>query len=116
MSHPSNTPPRPVVRSKCLIEGCDRLEELANGRSAGGLCAGHRKRKVRESARPIEEPLNERIARRVRPRQALRQAVVEVGAVDTGPGGEKAYARAIARVEYYAMRWAMSVLRKRPSK
>ena len=31
-------------RAKCSVDGCDGLEELANGRRTGGLCATHRKR------------------------------------------------------------------------
>lgn len=74
-------------REKCLVDGCDRLEELASGRSAGGLCAAHRKRKKR--GQPLEPPIDERNARvgphrapLRSPRQALLDAALAYADAD----------------------------------
>ena len=88
--HPYRAP-RVVSRAKCLVDGCDRLEELANGRSAGGLCAGHRKRKKLQ--RPIEGPLNESKAHRRTPRQMVLDAVQRVADADATEDDE--YDRAV---------------------
>jgi hypothetical protein len=95
-------------RSKCLVDGCDRLEELASGRSAGGLCAGHRKRKVR--GLPIWTPLDSLKAHRHTPRELLIESAIALGDVD--PANDSAWGRAIERQCRAAVRYAAWVLQK----
>ncbi len=88
MSHPPNQQPKlPYVRQSCLIDGCDRMEELAGGRSTGGLCAGHRNRKKLQNRGlltvPFDSPLHDGLARRRSPRQGLHEAAIAV--VDGAP-------------------------------
>ncbi|MFT3708028.1 MAG: hypothetical protein QM817_10265 [Archangium sp.] len=59
-------------REKCAIADCPRLEELANGRSTGGLCAGHRYRKKRQ--RQLEEGA---IAGKTGPRMPAFEAPID---------------------------------------
>lgn len=114
MSHPRNTPPRPVARSKCLIDGCDRPEELANGRPAGGLCSAHRKRK--QQRRDLEAPIHERMGlqadgtRRLSPRRALVEAAMDIREMDTGADSDIEYRRAVDRLIKAAMRYAIARL------
>lgn len=64
-------------RERCLIDGCENLEELANGRSAGGLCAAHRKRKQLNPERPdFERPIDHAKGRKLGPRRLLLDAVM----------------------------------------
>lgn len=64
-------------RESCLVDGCPNLEELANGRSAGGLCAAHRKRKQRRPDRPdFTTPIDASKSRRLGPRALLLDAVL----------------------------------------
>lgn len=97
-------PPAVTSRSKCLIDGCDRPEELANGRSAGGLCAGHRKRK--QQGRPLEPPLHAGMGRREAPRRALVHAAMDLGDIDTGTDSDLEWRRAVDRLIHAAVRYA----------
>lgn len=36
--------PSVVTRERCSVADCENYEELARGRSNGGMCSGHRKR------------------------------------------------------------------------
>lgn len=93
---------KPSVRSaaKCLVEGCMRTEELANGRSAGGLCAGHRWRKKR--GLPLDAtPISDSLARRLTPRQMLEEAAVGLAEAE-GPDIDGA----LRRLRYAAVRYA----------
>jgi len=105
-------------REKCLVDGCDRLEELVSGRSAGGLCAGHRYRK--RHGLPLEPPLHEGLARRRSPRAALIDAAMSLGDVDTDADFDTAFRRAVDRLTHAAMRYRearkLSERRKAPSK
>lgn len=87
---------------KCLVEGCERLEELASGRSAGGLCAGHRYRKKKNL--PLEPPLHEGLARRQTPRQALTAAVMGLLEVGAEGAADHLFRLALERVVYAALR------------
>jgi hypothetical protein len=106
-------------RQKCLIEWCDRLEELANGRSAGGLCSGHRKRK--QQGRPLDAPLHERMGRqsgnvrRQSPRRALLEAALQIGDVSTEGSSDVAFRRALDRLTHAARVYRAAVKRKLPS-
>lgn len=103
-------------REKCLVDGCDRLEELASGRSAGGLCAGHRKRKQLQAKGlltvPFESPLHDRMglqadgSRRLSPRQALVQAAMDMADADTSSESDTAWRRGIERLVHAAIRYA----------
>lgn len=98
------TPPTVVTRSRCLIDGCDRWEELANGRSAGGLCAGHRKRK--SQGRPLEPPLHAGMGRRESPRRALVHAAIDLRDIDTDADSDIEWRRALDRLIHAALRYA----------
>lgn len=104
------SPPTITSRSKCLIDGCDRPEELANGRSAGGLCSSHRKRK--QQGRPLEEPIHERMGlqrdgtRRMSPRQALVHAAMDLADIDTGTSSDVDWRRGVDRLIHAAVRYA----------
>lgn len=106
----SYKPPAVTTRAKCLIDGCDRLEELANGRSAGGLCAGHRYRKKR--GLPLEPPLHEGLARRRGPKEALLEAALRLADVD---GDDAEFGRAWRNFLWHVRRWG-SRRREAPSK
>lgn len=97
------------TREKCLVDGCDRLEELASGRSAGGLCAGHRKRKQQQAKGlltvPFESPIHEGMGRRRSPRAALIDAAMSLGDVDTDADFDTAFRRAVDRLTHAAMRY-----------
>ena len=69
MSHPGNLPP-----ARCLWDGCESLEELASGRSAGGLCSLHRYRK--RMGLPMDAPRNNGKAHHLTRRQALKEAAL----------------------------------------
>jgi len=88
-------------REKCLVEGCSRLEELASGRSAGGLCAAHRKRK--QQGRPLEPPLHDGVGRLLTPRQALVAAGLGLGDIDSTDDQE--FDRAVERLAYAALQY-----------
>ena len=96
-------------REKCLVDGCDRLEELASGRSAGGLCAGHRKRKQLQAKGlltvPFDSPLHDGMGRRRSPRRALIDAAMSLGDVDTGADFDADFRRAVDRLTHAAMRY-----------
>lgn len=79
---------RPAER--CLVEGCERLEELASGRSAGGLCAAHRYRKKR--GLPLEPPVNGALGT---PGKTFKAALVEA-ALRLADVGEDDHAFALA--------------------
>lgn len=102
MSHLPNGP----VRSRCLVDGCDRLEEFASGRSAGGLCAGHRRRKALRQ--PLETPLNDGFARRLTRHQTLLEAAIALSDVDTAD--DRAWHRAVDRHRKAALRYAAALL------
>lgn len=87
------------VAQRCLVEGCDRLEELANGRSAGGLCAGHRWRKKR--GRPLGGPLDERRARRLSPSQLVREAIHAYMRAESDEEYDRAFATLMRRLRRY---------------
>ena len=108
------------TREKCLVDGCDRLEELASGRSAGGLCAGHRKRKQQQAKGLLTVPFESPIRRRRSPRAALIDAAMSLGDVDTDADFDTAFRRAVDRLTHAAMRYRearkLSERRKAPSK
>lgn len=88
-------------RELCLVEGCTRFEELASGRSAGGLCAAHRKRKTQ--GRALETPIHDGIGRRKAPRVALIEAAIALGDIDTSAGFDIDFRRALDRLTHAAM-------------
>lgn len=88
-------------RESCLVDGCPNLEELANGRSAGGLCAAHRKRK--HLGRPLEAPIHHGLGRRQTPREALISAGLQLGDIDSTDDDE--FARAVERLAYAALQY-----------
>lgn len=96
--------PGPRLREKCLVDGCDRQEELVSGRSAGGLCAGHRYRK--RHGLPLDPPLHAGLARRLSPRRLLIEAAMALGEVDTAGDQDEAFYRAVRRVTNAALRYA----------
>lgn len=101
--------PAVLSREKCLLfDSCGNLEELVNGRSAGGLCAAHRRRKRKQQS--LEQPLNLSRSRRMSKFQVLCEAALAFSEAD----GEDAYARAVDRLRKAAMRWAIAVLVSRP--
>lgn len=112
------TPPAVTSRSKCLVDGCDRAEELVHGRSAGGLCAGHRKRK--QQGRDLEPPLHAGMGRRESPRRALVHAAMDLADIETGTDGDIDWRRAVDRLIHAAVRYAAARAdaegRKVPSK
>ena len=85
--------PQVITRERCLVEGCERWEELANGRPAGGLCAAHRKRK--QQGRQLETPIRQFFSRGSF-RSLLVDAAVTLAEVD--PADDAAFDRALARV------------------
>lgn len=95
------------MRCRCLVDGCDRLEELVRGRSAGGLCAGHRYRKRR--GLPLESPLDANKAHRLTP----WQQVLEASLAHAGADGPLAYRRAIDRLRKAVLRYGVVVVRRR---
>lgn len=103
---PRNSPPR----ERCLVDGCDRLEEMAGGRPAGGLCAGHRYRKKR--GLPLEAPLHAGLARRQTPREALVAAALELGDVPAESSGDAVFRRVVERLTYAAVMYAAEQSRK----
>lgn len=91
-------------REKCLVDGCDRLEEMKAGRPAGGgLCAGHRYRK--KHGLPLEPPLHEGLARRRSPRRALLEAALALGDTSTDSDDDSAFRRALDRLTHAAWRY-----------
>ena len=77
-------------RERCLVDGCEGLEELANGRSAGGLCAAHRKRKVRSPERPdFITPIDRAKGGHLGPRQLLLEAALAYSEADADEVGAK---------------------------
>lgn len=96
---------------KCLVEGCDRLEEMKAGRpSGGGLCAGHRYRKKKNL--PMDTPLHDGLARRLSPRRALLEAALAMGDVPSEEASDPAARRALDRLTHAARVYAAAV-RKR---
>lgn len=105
--------PQVQSRAKCLVDGCDRPEELAGGRSAGGLCSGHRYRKKR--GLDLEPPLHEGLAKRRSPRRALIEVALQLGDVATESDSDAEFRRGVDRLTHAALRyWAAR--RKAPSK
>ena len=86
--------PRVVSRQKCLIDGCMRPEELANGRSVGGLCRGHRYRKYKNL--PLDVQLKDYVGRGISKRFALVRAALDLAQVDSAD--DAAFARAVRRL------------------
>lgn len=96
---------------KCLVDGCERREEMKAGRpSGGGLCAGHRYRK--KNALPLEPPLHEGLARRLTPRRALLEAALAIGDVPTEEGSDPAARRALDRLTHAARVYAAAVQKR----
>lgn len=93
-------------RERCLIDGCTRLEELASGRSAGGLCATHRHRK--NHGLPMEAPINESRARTLTKMQVAFQAAIRLADVPAEDGVEYRRARDAAKKAWY--RWAYGLV------
>ncbi len=93
-------------RQKCLIDGCDRMEELVHGRPAGGLCAGHRHRKKRglDLTRPLDPSKSHRLSHW----QMLHEAAVVLALAE-----EEAYQRALDRLRKAAVRYGQRLLRRR---
>lgn len=98
-------------RERCLVEGCDRLEEMVGGRPAGGLCAGHRYRKKR--GLPLEPPLHEGLARRQKPGEALVAAALELMEAPTDGKGDETWRRVVERLKYAALVYARAWRQKR---
>lgn len=88
--------PTVVTRQKCLVDGCERLEELSGGRPAGGLCSTHRKRKVRR--RWSDAPIRSYGAR---PRAAIVEGIYEVADADSDEEFERALERFFKRIQRY---------------
>lgn len=103
-------PPAVTTRAKCLVDGCDRPEELANGRSAGGLCAGHRYRK--KHGLPFEPPLHEGLARRRSPKASLLEAALRLADVE----GNDDFDRAWRNFQFHVRKYRRRVGREAPSK
>lgn len=79
---------------RCLVDGCDREEELVRGRSAGGLCAGHRYRKRR--GLPLEVLLDASKAHRLSHWQMLHEAAL--GLSEAAESVDNGYQRAVDRL------------------
>jgi hypothetical protein len=94
------------VTSKCIIDGCDRPEELVRGRSAGGLCSGHRWRKRKGLS--LETPLRSRR----RPRTGL---LIEAGLALADANTDDDFDRGVDRLRKSAARY-MYALGWRPKK
>lgn len=90
------------MTSKCLIDGCDRPEELVHGRSAGGLCAGHRWRKKHGVS--LELPLRQRR----RPRTGL---LIEAALVLADADTDADFDRSVDRLRKAAVRYVDSLKR-----
>jgi hypothetical protein len=70
-----------VSAEKCLVDGCERREELKDGRPAGGgLCAGHRYRKKLQAQGklrvPFESPIADALGRQLTAWEAVVDAAV----------------------------------------
>lgn len=98
---------RPMrLREKCLVEGCTRFEELAGGRSAGGLCSGHRYRK--KHGLPLEGLLDDAkapgpggVGRKMSQRQMLSEAALAVADAKDDAEFDRALDRLRKRAERY---------------
>lgn len=115
MINPRRTYVAPQVQSraaeKCLVEGCERREEMKAGRpSGGGLCAGHRYRK--KKGIPLDTPLHDGLARRLSPRRALLEAALAIGDVPTEESSDPAARRALDRLTHAAQVYAFAVRKK----
>lgn len=92
------------MTSKCLVDGCDHPEELVRGRSAGGLCFGHRWRKKR--GLPIEVPLRRRYRSRRGPLEAAALALADATE-------DREYQRGLDRLRKAAVRYAFSLPKRK---
>jgi L-asparaginase II len=103
-----------LPRQKCIVDGCPELEELVNGRAAGGLCQAHRRRKQRKSSTvAFEAPIQERFRpRTMRSARALLRekalAFADVDALDL-----KAFQRADWNLGYAAQQYVEQLQAKR---
>jgi hypothetical protein len=104
--------PQVQTASKCLVDGCERAEELVRGRPAGGLCAAHRRRK--KLGQSFDEPIDDRLSRsvhRMSPAELLMVAVVRLGDAE----GPEDFRRARATFFKRVWRFVRTVRRRAPS-
>lgn len=92
-------------RKRCVIDGCERLEELANGRPTGGRCAAHRKRKHTATRLTLTSPVVSRFWKRRDGLEALLESALAYADVDA----DEAYTAAVLRLKRAALRYAESL-------
>lgn len=100
----------PAEAQKCLQEGCERREEMVDGRSAGGYCAGHRYRKRR--GLPMEPPLHEGLARRRPAFDALLDKAIQLGDTPTDEAADPEFRRNVQQLVHAALVYAPTVKSK----
>lgn len=100
----------PSEAQKCLQEGCVRLEEMVDGRSAGGYCAGHRYRKRR--GLPMEPPLHEGLARRRPAFDALLDKAIQLGDTPTDESSDPEFRKNVQQLVHAALVYAPTVKSK----
>lgn len=89
---------------KCLWGDCPLLEEMVNGRSAGGYCAGHRYRKRRNL--PMDTPISEALGRRQSPLEGLKEAAFRLADCPTDEAADPEFRRRVQMLIHYALVYA----------
>lgn len=101
------------MADQCRQPDCDRDEEMANGRSTGGYCAGHRYRKRR--GLPMEPPLHDGLARRRPAHLALIEAALNLADCPNEESADPEFRRRTQLLAHAALVYAPTVQSNAPA-